>query len=89
MLVGSLVTADSALAGGVKADRLPIMSAKNSVCEDTVAGVIKDECFQQSVENAVIKKVRTTVVEWRDENANISTLIRVPVVDMAKVEVRQ
>ena len=88
-LTGSLVTIDSALAGAKKSDRLPIMSATNNICDDNIIGMIKDECFQQSVENAVIKPVRTTVVELRDENANISTLVRVPVVDMAKVQVRQ
>ena len=71
-----------------KADRLPLASATatENVCEDNILGSITDECVFNVVETTTVKKVQTTTVEWRDENNATSTLVRAPVVSVAKAE---
>lgn len=87
-LGGSIVASgtDMAFAGDKKADRLPVANAPQNVCEDDILGQLKDECVQKVVDGAAVQPVRTTTVEWRDEDNNTSTLVRAPVVDMANAD---
>ena len=82
--VAPIPGAGTAFADGKKSDRLPIAAATN-VCDDKILGNITDECVQTVVENTVVKPVKTTTVEWRDEDNAVSTLVRVPDVDLANV----
>lgn len=75
--------AESAVAGGKKADRLPVAATVVNVCDDSILGSIKDECVQQVVEAATIQPIKTTTIEWRDEENGVSTLMRAPALDMA------
>ncbi|MEM8813228.1 MAG: hypothetical protein AAGF59_11475 [Pseudomonadota bacterium] len=83
-LVGGLALFGTTAIAGEKTDRLPIAVASEGVCDHAILGSIADECVQERVEGAVIQKVQTTTIEWRDEDAAISTLVRVPVVDLAE-----
>lgn len=85
-LVGPVFTADIASAGEKKADRLPIAAASQNTCESQILGSMTDECVQKIVDGATIKTVKTTVVELRDEDARISTLVRMPSVKVATVQ---
>ena len=82
-IAGPVLTADTAFAGDKKSDRLPVVSAMQNTCSSKILGTISDDCVQKVVEGAVIKKVKTTVVELRDEDAAISTLIRVQDLEIA------
>lgn len=85
-LAGPILATDAAQAGEKKQDRLPVASAQTNPCENQILGSMTDECVHKIVESAKIRHVQTTVVEVRDEDARISTLIRVPSVEVAKVQ---
>lgn len=85
-LAGPILATDAAHAGEKKQDRLPVASAQTNPCENQILGSMTDECVHKIVEGAKIKHVQTTVVEIRDEDARISTLVRVPSVEVAKVQ---
>ena len=80
---GPVLTSDRAFAGDKKSDRLPVASATQDRCSSKILGTISDDCVQQVVEGSVIKNVKTTIVELRDEDAAVSTLVRVQDLEIA------
>lgn len=85
-LVGPVLTPDIASAAEKKSDRLPVAAMSQNTCESQILGSMTDECVQKIVDGASIKTVKTTVVELRDEDARISTLVRMPSVEVATVQ---
>lgn len=85
-LAGPILATDAAQAGDKKQDRLPVASAQTNPCDNQILGSMTDECVHKIVDGAKIKQVKTTVVEWRDEDARLSTLVRVPTVEVAEVQ---
>jgi len=85
-LAGPFGLADTAFAAGKKGDRLPVAKTTATQCNDKILGTMSDECLQAIVEGAPVKPVVTTTVEWRDEDAQLSTLVRLPAIDVAVAE---